>query len=67
MQQLGDIGQRIHMFLELALRHQKEHHQADELTVHRVKSNCFLRAANRHNHFANQIGRGVREADAESD
>ena len=29
MEQLGEIGQRVQMLLELALRHEKQHHQID--------------------------------------
>ncbi len=29
MEQFGEIGQRVQMLLELALRHEKQHHQID--------------------------------------
>jgi hypothetical protein len=35
MQQLGEIGQRVQMLLELALRHEKQHHQIDRFNRRR--------------------------------
>ena len=67
VQQLGDIGQGVEMLLELALRHQEEHDQVDRLVVQGIEVDAFLRAAQRADHFIDQIRRGVRDADAEAD
>ena len=42
VQQLGDIGQGVKMFLELALRHQEQHDEVDRLIVQCVKVDALL-------------------------
>jgi hypothetical protein len=50
-EQLGEIGQRVQMLLELALRHEEQHHQIDRFAVQRVELNSFARTSNRPDHF----------------
>ena len=67
VQQLGDVGQGVEVLLELALRHQEEHDQVDRLVVQGVEVHALLRAAQRADHLVDQVGRGVRDADAKAD
>jgi hypothetical protein len=53
-EQLGEIGQRVQMLLELALRHEEQHHQIDRFAVQRVELNSFARTSNRPDHFRAQ-------------
>ena len=39
------------MLLELALRHEEQHHQIDRFAVQRVELNSFARTSNRPDHF----------------
>src|SRR5207302_4164324 len=55
VQQLGDIGQRVQVLLELALRDQKKHHQIHGLIIEGVKTDSLFRAAQRTNDFMNQV------------
>ena len=52
------------MLLHLTLWYKIQEHQIDGLTVQSVELNTFPRTANYSHHFANQIGRGVRNSDA---
>ena len=36
VQEFGNIGQGVQMFLELTLRHQEQHHQVNRLIVQRI-------------------------------
>ena len=67
MQQLGDVRQGVQMLLKLALRHEKEHDELHRLVVERIEIDARLGTAQRAHHFVNQVGRGVRNADAEPD
>ena len=67
VKKLGDIGQGVEMFLELALRHQEEHDQIDGLIIQRVKVDPGDRAAHRPDDFLDQIGRGMGDADSKAD
>ena len=67
MKELGNIGQRVEMFLELALRDEEEHHQVDGLIVQGVEIDALLGAAEGADDFVDQVGGGVRDADAEAD
>jgi hypothetical protein len=67
VQELRDVGERVEVFLELSLRHEKEHDELHRLIVECVEVDAFGRAAERADDFKNQIGRGVRDADAEAD
>ena len=64
---LGDIGEGVEMFLELALRNQKQHHQMNGLIIECVEIHAFGRPAERAHYFVNQIRGSVRNADAETD
>ena len=67
VQQFRDVGERVEMFLKLALRHEEEHDELDGLVVERVEIDAFARAAERADDLEHQIRRGVRDADAEAD
>ena len=67
VEEFGDVGERVEVFLELALRHEEEHDEIDRLIVQGVKVHAFLGSAERADDFVNQVRRGVRDADAESD
>ncbi len=47
VKKFGDIGQGVEMFLELALRHQEEHHQIHRLIIQRVKTYPLARTSDR--------------------
>ncbi len=64
---LGDVGERVEMFLELTLGNEEKHDEIYRLIIERVEVDSFLRATQRTDDFGNQIGGGVRDADAESD
>ena len=66
VKKLGDVGQGVKMFLELALRHQEKHDQIDRLIVQRVKIDPVGGTAQRADDFLDQIGRGMGNADAET-
>ena len=66
VEKFGDVGQRVKVLLKLALRHQEQHDELYRLIVERIEAHAFLRTAQRADNFKNQIGRGMRNADAES-
>ena len=51
MQQLGQIGQRMQVLLELTLWDEKEHHQMDWLTIQSFEFNTSARTSNDTNDF----------------
>ena len=55
MQELGNIGQRMQVLLELALGNQKEHDEIYRLIVQGVKTVSLFRAPQRADDFVNQI------------
>ncbi len=67
VQQLGDVRQRVQVFLKLALRHEKQHHQIHRLIIQRLKIDTLGRAPQRADDFVDEISGGVRDADAEAD
>ena len=67
VQQLGDVCQRVQVFLKLALRHEKQHYQIHWLIIQRLKIDTLGRTPQRADHFINEIGGSVWDADAESD
>jgi len=67
VQQLRDVGERVEMLLKLSLRHQEEHDQVHRLVVQRVEVHPGLRTAERPNDLGDQLGGGVRDADAKPD
>ena len=42
VEQLGDIGQRVQVFLKLALRYKEEHYQVDRLIIQGIEADAFL-------------------------
>src|SRR5512138_1610868 len=67
VQQLGDLGERVEMLLKLALGNEEEHDERDRLVVERVEVDALLRPAKGANDFTDQVGRGVRNANAKPD
>jgi len=67
VKQLGDVGQGVKVFLKLALRHKEEHDQIDGLVVERVEIDAFGGPAQSADHFGDQVGRGMGDADAKAD
>ncbi len=67
MEQLGNIGQGVKVLLELPLGDQKKHDQIDRLIIQRVKINPLRERPKRPDHFLDQIGGGMRDADAKAD
>src|SRR6266508_2831865 len=65
MEQLGNVGQGMEVFLKLALRNEKKHDEFDGLIVERVEVNSFPGAAKRAHHLIDQVRGGVWDADAE--
>src|SRR6267142_3875820 len=47
VQEFGNVRQRMQMFLELALRHQEEHHKVHGLIVQGIETDSLLRTAQR--------------------
>lgn len=64
---LGDVGEGVEVFLKLTLGNEEKHDEVHRLIVERVEVDPFLRAAQRTDDFRDQIGGGVRDADAEPD
>jgi hypothetical protein len=67
MQQFGDIGEGMEMFLELALRDEEEHDQVNGLIVERVEVDAGAGTAKGSDDFIDEVGGGVRDADTEAD
>ena len=67
MKNLGDVGERVEVFLELTLGNEEKHDEIYRLIIERVEVDPFLRATQCTDDFRDQIGGGVRDADAESD
>ena len=67
MKNFGNVSERVKMFLELTLGNEKKHDEIYRLIVEGIKVDPFLRATQRTDDFRDQIGGGVRDADAESD
>ena len=55
MEQLGDVGEGVEMFLKLALGNQKQHDEFDRLVIKRVEVDALFRAAERADDLVNQI------------
>ena len=64
---LGDVGERVEMFLKLTLGNEEKHDEIYGLIVERVEVDTFLRATESTDDFGDQIGRCVGNADAETD
>src|SRR6266850_5493318 len=67
VQELGNISQRVKMFLELALGNQEQHDQVNGLIVQRVEVDALLGPAKRAHHFVDQVRRSMRNPDTEPD
>ena len=65
VQQLGQIGQCVHMLSKFTLGHEEQDHEVDGFAVESVELNSFPRASNHYNHVTNQIGRCMRQPEAE--
>ncbi len=66
MEKLGDVGEGVKVFLKLALGHQEKHDQFDRLVIEGIEIHAAGGTSQSANDFANQIGRGMRDADAKS-
>ena len=67
VQKLGDVGERVEVFLKLALGNEEKHDEVDRLVVERIELDPALGAAQGADDLGDQIGRGVRNADAKPD
>ena len=67
VQELGDVRQRVEMFLKLALRHEEQHDEVHGLIVERIEINAFAGATQGADDFTDEIRAGVGDADAETD
>jgi len=67
MQQLGQIGQRMQVLLELALWDEEQHHQMDWFTIQSFELNPFTRTSESSDDFRNEFGRSMRYSDTRSD
>ena len=67
VQKLGNIRERVEMFLELPLWHQKQHDEIYRLIVQRIEIDSLARTTKRADDFLDQIRAGVGDANAEAD
>lgn len=67
VKELGDIGQRVEMLLELTLRHEEEHDQVDWLIVQGIEIDPSPGTAEGAHDFVDQVGGGMWYPDAEPD
>ena len=63
---LGDVGERVEMFLKLTLGNEEKHDEIDRLIVERVEVDPFFRASQRTDDFGDQVCGSVRDADAKT-
>ena len=67
VKQLGDAGEGVEVFLELALGNEEKHDEVDGLVVEGVEIHAALGTAKSADDFLDEVRGGVRDADAETD
>ena len=63
---LGNAGECVQVLLELALRDKEEGDEVDRLIVQGIEGNTLLGASKGGHHLRNEIGGGMRDADAKA-
>jgi len=67
MEELRDLGERVKMFLELALRNQEEHDKIDGLIIKGIEIDALFGTPEGADDFVNEVCGGVRNAYAKAD
>ncbi len=67
VKELGNIGEGMEVLLELALRHEKKHHEIHRLIIQRIEIDAFAGAAESADDLVDQVGRGVWDANTKAD
>ncbi len=67
VEEFGDIGEGMEVFLELALGDEEEHDEVDGLVVEGVEVSAVLGSAEGADDFVDEVGGGVGDSDSEPD
>jgi len=67
VEEFGDIGESVEVFLELALGNEEKHDEIDRLVVEGIEIDAFFGAPKSANDFIDEIGRGMGNTNAETD
>ena len=67
VEEFGDVGEGMEVFLKLALGNEEKHDQIDGLIVEGVKIDAIFGTAESANDLINEIGRRMGNADAKPD
>ena len=66
VEQFGTVGERVEVFLELALRDEEQHDELHGLVIEGIEVDPLGGAAERADDLVDQIRGGMRNADAET-